>query len=90
MVKDLIIKNAKELLKYQEDITNYERMLDETSAGKKLNPIVKKQLIFSKLFDTNMEERLNALEREISGGTTYSTGTNFNAEFSSEEGFEAV
>lgn len=90
MAKDLIIKNAKELLKYQEDIANYEKMLDETTAGKKLNPITKKQLIFSKLFDANMEERLNALEREISGGTAYSTGTNFNAEFSSEEGFEAV
>lgn len=90
MAKDLIIKNAKELLEYQEDITTYENMLDETAAGKKLNPITKKQLIFSKLFDVNMEERLNALEKEISGGTTYSTGTNFNAEFSSEEGFEAV
>ena len=90
MAKDLIIKNAKELLKYQEDIANYEKMLDETTAGKKLNPITKKQLIFSKLFDTNMEERLNALEREISGGTAYSTTTNMSAEFSSEEGFEAV
>lgn len=90
LAKDLIIKNAKELLKYQEDINTYEKMLDETAAGKKLNPITKKQLIFSKLFDVNMEERLNALEREISGGTTYSTRTNFNAEFSSEEGFEAV
>lgn len=90
MAKDLIIKNAKELLKYQEDITSYEKMLDETTAGKKLNPITKKQLIFSKLFDVNMEERLNALERELSGNTSYSTGINFNAEFSSEEGFEAV
>ena len=90
MANELIIKNAKELLKYQEDITSYEKMLDETTAGKRLNPITKKQLIFSKLFDVNMEERLNALEREISGGTAYSTETNFNAEFSSEEGFEAV
>lgn len=90
IAKDHITRNAEELIKYQEEISKYEKMLNETSAGKELNPLVKKQLIFNKLFDTNVEERLNALEREISGNSHYSTVINSNAEFSSEEGFKAV
>ena len=85
-----IQENAKELLEMQKTIKEAEQALSETLAGQQLNPITKKQLIFSKAFDDNYNARINALEKEITGSSEVSTRNDVRAIFSTEEGKDAV
>lgn len=90
LAKSHIQENAKELLKIQENINKFEQQINEYAAGKKLNPLTKKQLIYNLVFNQDTKERLNLLEKEISGNDTHTEEFNPYAEFSSEEGYDAT
>lgn len=88
--KTIIKDNAKQLLKVQEEINSINDNLNTSEVGRNLNENTRRQLIYTKLFDSDMTERLSQLEETISGNTKITTNSSDNAKYGSTKGIKAT
>lgn len=85
--KEKIQNDGKELLRINEIIKNTLKSLNESEAGANLSDNAKKQLVFNKVIEHDINARLKGIEKNISGREEYSTTDNPTAMFNTEEGY---
>ena len=88
--KKAIQDNAKELLEIQTKINNINDTLNQSEAGRNLSDRTKAQLIYTKLFDFDMTERLSQLEKSISGNERINTESSEAAKYGGSKGIQAT
>ena len=82
--------NAKELLEIQTKINDINDALNQSEAGRNLNENTRRQLIYTKLFDSDMTERLSQLEESISGINVVNNNSSDKAKFGSLQGVQST
>ena len=87
--KKAIQDNAKELLELQTKINSINEALNQSEAGRNLSDRTKAQLVYTKLFDSDMTERLSQLEESISGNKNISNTSSDKAKYGSLQGVKA-
>lgn len=85
----IIQNNAKQLVKIQEEIDEINEILNQSEAGQKLSERTRRQLIYTKLFDSDMTERLSQLEESISGNKSITSSSSDKAKYGSLQGVKA-
>lgn len=88
--KKAIQDNAKELLEIQTKIDNINNALNQSEAGRNLSDRTRAQLIYTKLFDSDMTERLSQLEKSISGNNNVNTESSDAAKYGGSKGIQAT
>lgn len=88
--KKTIQNNAKELLEIQTKINNINDALNQSEVGRNLSDRTRAQLIYTKLFDSDMTERLSQLEESISGNKNISTESSDAAKYGGSKGIQAT
>ena len=88
--KKAIQDNAKELLEIQTKINGINDALNQSEAGRNLSDRTKAQLIYTKLFDSDMTERLSQLEKSISGNERINTESSDAAKYGGNKGIQAT
>jgi hypothetical protein len=88
--KAIIQDNAKQLVKVQEEINKINNILNQSEAGQKLSERTRRQLVYTKLFDSDMTERLSQLEKSISGNNNVSTESSDAAKYGGSKGIQAT
>lgn len=88
--KKAIQDNAKELLEIQTKINDINDALNQSEAGRNLSDRTRAQLIYTKLFDSDMTERLSQLEKSISGNDRISTESSDAAKYGGNKGLQAT
>lgn len=90
LAKQRIQQQASKAVKIQEEIASVEQSLLKSEAGRNMSETTKKQLIFNKIFDTDVSERLNAIENNVNGRSNISEETNSAAEYSTQSGYDTT
>lgn len=88
--KKTIQNNAKELLEVQTKINSINDALNQSEAGRNLSDRTRAQLIYTKLFDSDMTERLSQLEKAISGNNNINTESSDAAKYGGSKGIQAT
>ena len=88
--KKAIQDNAKDLLEIQTKINNTNDALNQSEAGRNLSDRTRAQLIYTKLFDSDMTERLSQLEKSISGNERINTESSETAKYGGSKGIQAT
>lgn len=88
--KIAIQNNAKELLEIQTKINDINESLNHSEAGRNLSDRTRAQLIYTKLFDSDMTERLSQLEKSISGNGRINTESSEAAKYGGNKGIQAT
>jgi hypothetical protein len=88
--KVIIQDNAKQLVKIQEEINKINSILNQSEAGRNLSERTRRQLIYNRLFDSDMTERLSQLEESISGNNNISTESSEAAKYGGIKGIQAT
>lgn len=88
--KKAIQDNAKELLEIQTKINDVNDALNQSEAGRNLSDRTRAQLIYTKLFDSDMTERLSQLEKSISGNDRINTESSDAAKYGGNKGLQAT
>lgn len=89
-VKTKIQENAIKLKTLFEDVNNAYKELESSKISKKLNPITKKQLVYNKIYDKDVTNRLNSIEKAVSGNNEFSSNSVEEADYSTIAGFKAT
>lgn len=87
--KAIIQDNAKQLVKVQEEINKINNALNQSEAGQKLSERTRRQLVYAKLFDSDMSDRLSQLEESISGNKNINNTSSNKAKYGSLQGVQA-
>lgn len=82
--------NAKDLLEIQTKINDINDALNQSEAGRNLSDRTRAQLIYTKLFDSDMTERLSQLEKSISGNERVNTESSDAAKYGGSKGLQAT
>lgn len=82
--------NAKDLLEIQTKINDINDALNQSEAGRNLSDRTRAQLIYTRLFDSDMTERLSQLEKAISGNERVNTGSSDAAKYGGSKGVQAT
>lgn len=88
--KAKIQENAIKLKTLFKDVNNAYKELESSKAGKNLNPITKKQLVYNKIYDKDVTNRLNSIEKAVSGNNEFSSNSVEEADYSTIAGFKAT
>lgn len=88
--KKVIQNNAKELLEIQTKINEINDALNQSEAGRNLSDRTRAQLIYTKLFDSDMTERLSQLEKSISGSERVNIESSDAAKYGGSKGIQAT
>lgn len=81
-------KNAKDFLNIQQKYTDINSRLNDSREGRKLNPIIRGQLVYQLTMDELWSDRLADIEKEISGISQIGTGYSAIAEHGSQRGYQ--
>lgn len=85
--KTLLQKRGKQLLDIYSTINDTQKLLNSSEKGALLSENTKKQLIFNKVLEKDIDRRLKSLEEKITGNFEYFTTENTNSLFNTEEGY---
>ena len=91
IAKEELQENATQLIRILAETKKAYKELNESKYGKLLTEATKKQLVLNKVYDFEVNERLNSLEEQIQGTKKeYTTTHNKSADFNSEAGYKAM
>lgn len=88
IAKQRVQERASKLLDIYNNVLEYKKVLQESKIYDKLSENVKRQLIFNRVLDQDIDAKLEELEKEINGNSSVST-SNTNTSFYSEQGRKA-